>query len=64
MSQRSRLCPTHSSRRASQPTCLMCRYEQQLVVLDRRITALEATVERLEAKPAAHGGSDTSGADP
>lgn len=64
MSRRSRLCPTHSSRRPSQPTCLMCRYEQQLVVLDRRVEALEATIERLETELAAHGGSDASGVEP
>ncbi|WP_162471347.1 hypothetical protein [Halococcus thailandensis] len=58
MSRRSRLCPTHSSRQPPQPTCPMCRYEQRLAVHDRRIEALEATIERLEAELAAHGGSD------
>jgi transcription initiation factor IIE alpha subunit len=53
MTRQTHLCPTHSSRQPSQPTCPACRHERRLVIHDRRIRALEATIERLEAELAA-----------
>jgi hypothetical protein len=50
MTRQTHLCPTHTSRQPSQPTCPACRHQQRLTIHDRRIRALEATIERLEAE--------------